>query len=192
MLAQAGRKYYTVEEYFEFELNSAERHEYIDGDIIPMVGGTPNHNKIILNFAAALNFALKRKPFQVFIAEQRLWIPGRRIYTYPDVMVVHGDLQFQDERKDTIINPVFIAEVLSKSTKAYDQNEKFKAYRTVSTFQEYLLIDQYTMQVEQYVKQEAQQWLFTEHVGAESVLQLSTVPFEIQLADIYDKVEQDV
>lgn len=191
MLAQAEKKYYTVEEYIEFELDSDERHEYIDGAIIPMVGGTPNHNKIILNFAAALNFALKRKPFQVFIAEQRLWIPGRRIYTYPDVMVVHGDLQFQDERKDTIINPVFIAEVLSKSTKVYDQNEKFKAYRTVATFQEYVLIDQYTMQVEQYVKQEARQWLFTEYVGAESVLKLATVPFEIQLADIYDKVEQD-
>lgn len=192
MLAQAEKKYYTVEEYLEFELNSDERHEYIDGEITPMRGGTPNHNKIIFNFAASLNFALKRKPFQVFISKQRLWIPERRIYTYPDVMVVQGDLQFQDERKDTIINPIFIAEVLSKSTRFYDQTEKFKAYRTISTFQEYVLIDQYMMQVEQYVKQEARQWLFTEYVGAESVLQLSTVPFEIQLADIYDKVEYDL
>lgn len=85
------QKSYTSAEYLNLEINSQQRHEYINGEIIPMTGGTPNHNKIALNFSAALNFFLKRQPYQVFISDQRLWIPKKRIYTYPGVMVIQGD-----------------------------------------------------------------------------------------------------
>lgn len=152
MVLQTEKKTYTPEEYIEFEGNSKERHEYINGEIVPMTGGTPNHNQILLNLSGALNFALKRQPYRAFVAEQRLWIPRKRIYTYPDVMAVQGELQFQAGRRDTIINPVLIAEVLSASTRSYDKDEKFAAYRTIPSFQEYLMIDQYTMHVEQYFK----------------------------------------
>ena len=190
MIMQAEeKKYYTPEEYLELEVNAQERHEYIDGEIALMVGGMPNHNLIIGNLNAALNFALKRQPYFVFVTDQRLWIPKRRIYTYPDVMVVQGALQLQEGRKDTITNPVMIAEVLSESTQAYDQGEKFKAYRTIPSFQEYVLIDQYSMHVEQYYKTEPQQWIFSEYDGEASILALNTVPFEISLADLYDKVD---
>lgn len=180
---------YTPEEYLALELTSEERHEYIDGDIVPMVGGMPNHNRIVSNFYAALNFALKRKPYDVFVTDQRLWIPKRRIYTYPDVMVVQGALQLQEGRRDTLTNPVMIAEVLSESTQAYDQGEKFKAYRTIPGFQEYVLIDQYSLHIEQYTKTEPRHWLFSEYDGKEALLQLASLPFEISLADIYDKVD---
>jgi Uma2 family endonuclease len=190
MIMQAQEKlYYSPEEYLELEINSEERHEYIDGEIIVMTGGTPNHNKIAGNLYAALNFGLKRQPYQVFITDQRLWVPNKRIHTYPDVMVVAGELELAEGRKDTITNPVLIAEVLSKSTRNYDQVEKFAAYRSISTFQEYVLIDQYTMHVEHYYKTAPTKWIFSEYDGEEMMLLLSTFSFEISLADIYDKVD---
>lgn len=115
MIMQAKeKKVYTPEEYLEFEVNSEERHEYINGEIVLMTGGTPNHNQIAGNFYAALNFALKRQPYRVFVTDQRLSIPHKRIYTYPGVMVVQGELQLQQGRRDTITNPLMIAEVLSE------------------------------------------------------------------------------
>ncbi len=183
------QKNYTPTEYLNLETNSQQRHEYINGEIIPMTGGTPNHNQIALNFSAALNFFLKRKPYRVFVADQRLWIPKKRIYTYPDVMVTPGNLQLQEGRKDTITNPLIIAEVLSNSTRHYDKDKKFAAYRTIPTFQEYLLIDQYTMQVEQYYKTSQKQWIFSEYNELEETISLNSISFQITLADIYDKVE---
>ena len=181
--------YYTPEEYLEFEINSPERHEYINGEIIPMTGGLPNHNLIIGNLYAALNFLLKREPYFVFVTDQRVWIPKQRIHTYPDIMVVEGALQLQTGRRDTIINPLLIVEVLSKSTQTYDQRNKFKFYRTIPSFQEYILIDQYSIHVEQYYKTESNQWIFSEKDGGESILKFNKVPFEIVLADIYNKVD---
>lgn len=104
-------------------------------------------------------------------------------------MVVPRPLERQQGRTDTITNPVMIAEVLSKSTKNYDRDEKFSAYRTIPTFQEYLLIDQYTTHVEQYSKTELQKWIFTEYNDREAHILLSSIPFEIRLADLYENVE---
>ena len=110
-----------------------------------MTGGTPNHNQLAGNFYEMLNFALKHQPYQVFVPDQRLWIPTRKIHTYPDIMVVKTPLEYEQGRKDTLVNPVMIAEVLSKSTKSYDRDEKFAAYRTIPSLQEYILIDQYSI-----------------------------------------------
>jgi Uma2 family endonuclease len=182
------QRYYSLEEYLELEVESEERHEYIDGEIVPMTGGSPNHNQIALNLSGTLNFALKRQPYRVFVTDQKLWIPKKKINTYPDVMIVAGELEFKEERRDTITNPLLIAGVLSKSTRNYDKDEKFVAYRTIPTFREYLLIDQYTMHVEQYSKTDNNRWIFTEYEDAEQTISLESVNFQISLADIYDKV----
>ena len=186
------KKSYSPEEYLELEIASEERHEYVDGEIITMTGGTPNHNQIAVNLVGALNFALKRKPYQVFVTDQRLWIPKRRIYTYPDLMVVALPLQFQEGRRDTITNPLIIVEVLSKSTKNYDKDEKFAAYRTIPSFQEYILFDQYKIQVEQYSKTGDNKWLFSEYEDTGNILSLTSLSFEISLADIYDKINFEI
>ncbi|MDJ1179886.1 Uma2 family endonuclease [Roseofilum sp. BLCC_M91] len=182
-------KTYTPEEYLEQEVNSDERHEYMDGEIILMTGGMPNHNLIAGNLFATLNFCLKRQPYFVFVTDQRLWIPEKRIYTYPDVMVIQGELELQEGRKDTLTNPILIAEVLSQSTQGYDRGQKFQAYRTIPSLQEYLLIDQYTMQVERYYRTEVNQWVLSEYSQPESVIQLNSIPGEISLVDLYDKVD---
>ncbi|MBH8575558.1 Uma2 family endonuclease [Nostocaceae cyanobacterium CENA369] len=189
MMQLQEQRYYSPEEYLELEVNSEERHEYIDGQIIQMTGGTPNHNQIALNLSGTLNFLLKRQPYRVSVTDQRLWIPNRRIHTYPDVMVVKTPLEYQEGRRDTLINPVFIAEVLSKSTKSYDRDEKFAAYRSIPSFQEYILIDQYKMHVEQYFKTENNKWIFSEYEDAEESLNLAAVPCQVLLVDIYDKVD---
>ncbi|AFZ23790.1 hypothetical protein Cylst_1506 [Cylindrospermum stagnale PCC 7417] len=183
------KRYYSPEEYLEQEVNSEIRHEYIDGLIIPMTGGTPNHNQIALNFSGTLNYLLKRQPYRVFVTDQRLWIPNKRIHTYPDVMVVQTPLVFAEGRRDTLTNPVMIAEVLSKSTKSYDKDEKFAAYRSIPSFKEYILIDQDTMHVEQYCKVESNKWIFSEFEDGDTSLNLASVPCQILLADIYDKVD---
>jgi Uma2 family endonuclease len=179
---------YTPEEYLELEVASDERHHYIDGKIILMPGGTPNHNKITLNLASELNFALKRKPYQVFVTDLRVWIREKRIYTYPDVMVVSGELEFAQGRKDTITNPMLVTEVLSKSTRSFDKDEKFAAYRTIPTFKEYILIEQYTFSVEQYYQTSENEWIFKEYKNESDILILHTVDFQIKLADLYDEV----
>ncbi|MBD1211257.1 MAG: Uma2 family endonuclease [Dolichospermum circinale Clear-D4] len=190
-LAQETR-YYSPQEYLELEVNSEIRHEYINGLIIPMTGGTPNHNQLAGNFYAMLNFALKRQPYQVFVTDQRLWIPSRKIHTYPDIMVVKTPLEYEEGRKDTLVNPVMIAEVLSKSTKGYDRDEKFAAYRTIPSLQEYILIDQYTMHIEQYFKTDNNQWIFSEFTDGNINLNLASISCQMTLSDIYDKVDFNI
>ena len=190
-LAQETR-YYSPEEYLELEVNSEIRHEYINGLIIPMTGGTPNHNQLALNFSGTLNYLLKRQPYQVFVTDQRLWIPTRKIHTYPDIMVVKNPLEYEEGRKDTLVNPVMIAEVLSKSTKSYDRDEKFAAYRTIPSLQEYILIDQYTMHIEQYCKTDNNQWIFSEFTDGNINLNLASISCQMTLSDIYDKVDFNI
>ena len=187
-IAQETR-HYSPEEYLEFEVDSELRHEYIDGLIIPMTGGTPNHNKIAGNLYVAIHFTLKRQPYEVYYTDQRLWIPKQRIHTYPDVMVIQTPPVFAEGRNDTITNPVMIAEVLSKSTKGYDRDEKFAAYRTIPSFQEYILIDQYTIHVEQYVKTDHRKWMFLDYEDINDTLNLTSIPGQISLADIYEKID---
>lgn len=180
---------YSPEEYLALEIVSETRNEYINEEIIPMAGGMPNHNQIALNIAGTLNFLLKRQPYRVFVVDQRLWIPQQGIYTYPDVMVVSGDLILQESLQDTITNPILIIEVLSKSTGNYDQTEKFTFYRSLPTFQEYLLIDQHHYSVQHYVKTGMKKWEFQEYDTLEEEIKFATVPCTIALPDIYDKVE---
>ncbi|MFM7382596.1 MAG: Uma2 family endonuclease, partial [Microcystaceae cyanobacterium] len=129
-------KVYTPEEYLSLEINSDIRHEYRKGEMIPMTGGTPAHNQLVSALNALLWFGLRGKPYSVFMTDQRLWIPDRQLYTYPDGMVIKNPVVLQSGRKDTVTNPLLLAEVLSNSTKAYDRDEKFSAYRTLPTFQE--------------------------------------------------------
>jgi Uma2 family endonuclease len=190
MIAQVQEiRTYSPEEYLELEIPSVDKHEYIDGEIRLMTGGMPNHNRIINNLSAALNFAFKGKPYEAFVTDQRLWIPRKRIYTYPDIMVIQGDLQFQEGRKDTLTNPSVIIEVLSKSTQNYDKGDKFTAYRSIPSFQEYILVDQYSIHVEHYVKIQQRKWTFQEYDEGDNTLVFASLPFEIMLTDIYDKVK---
>ncbi|NES00354.1 MAG: Uma2 family endonuclease [Symploca sp. SIO1B1] len=183
------QRIYTPEEYLELEIASDTRSEYCNGAIIPMTGGTPDHNELAINLAALLKSALRGKPYRTFATDQRLWISERNLYTYPDVMVIKKPLQLQTGRTDTVMNPCFIAEILSKSTQDYDHGDKFAAYRTIESFHEYLLIDQYNIRVEHYVKTAANQWLLSEYTDTSTILSLSTFDAQISIVDLYENIE---
>jgi Uma2 family endonuclease len=179
----------TAVEYLKQEVLSPTRNEYRNGEIIPMTGGTPTHNRVSGNLYISLSLSLRQKPYEVFHLDQRLWVPGANVYTYPDVMALAKPIQLQAGRTDTVMNPCFVAEVLSKSTQDYDRGEKFLAYRSIETCREYLLIDQYSIHVEHYLKTAAHQWLFSEYSDPAITLSLESLNCTVKIADLYENVD---
>jgi Uma2 family endonuclease len=184
-----AQRYFTPEEYLALEEAAEYKSEYHDGAIIPMTGGTTNHNRISLNMSIALRLALKGLDYDVFMGDVRLWLPQKRTYTYPDVMVIPGKPEYFNNRKDTVMNPQVIVEVLSKSTKAYDRTDKFKFYQTIPTFQEYILIDQSQVYVEQYCKLANKRWSYRQYDEEDAALVFNFFQVEVALADVYEKVD---
>lgn len=185
---QVATQTYTPAEYLELEEKAEYKSEYINGQIFPMTGGSTNHNKIALNLSFALNFAFRAQDYEIYIGDVRLWIPDKQIYTYPDVMLIEGKAAYYNNRTDTITNPLMIAEVLSKSTQGYDRQAKFEDYRTIPSFQEYLLIDQTRIYVEQYAKTGEKRWELRVYNDEDETISLSSVALEISLKDLYNKV----
>jgi Uma2 family endonuclease len=188
-MVQATEPRYSPEEYLELETKAEFRSEYIDGEIIPMTGATSNHNRISRNVCAALHLGIEDQEYEAFGTDLRVWLPKRKIFTYPDVIVVKGGLEYLEERRDTITNPLVIVEVLSDSTKNYDRGEKFAFYRTLESFQEYILIDQYEIHVEQFSKTGKRQWTLEDYEDENDTLIFASIPFQMSLSAIYKKVE---
>lgn len=179
---------YTPEEYLKLEAEAEYKSEYRDGEIIPMTGGTTNHNEIAGNFYSTLKFNLRKQDYRVYIADVRLWIPRHRVYTYPDVMLIQGEPIYADRGTTTVTNPVAIAEVLSPSTQNYDQGDKFTYYRSILEMKEYILISQQKYHVMQYAKTELG-WLLSEYETADAIIKLAAVDWELELADLYTGVD---
>ena len=188
MTVALEKKHYSFEEYLVLEETADEKHEYQDGEIVQMTGGTTDHNKIALNFASNLKFALKRKQYDIFIGDVKLWIPTYRQGTYPDVMLIKGESLYYGNGKTTVINPSLIVEVLSKSTQNYDQGDKFFYYRSIPQFQEYILVSQDQYYVMQFNKTQEGKWLLSEYMGVDSTLSLNSVEFQISFPELYENV----
>ncbi|MBD2042567.1 Uma2 family endonuclease [Microcoleus sp. FACHB-672] len=185
---QTQTRYYSPEEYLALEEKAEYKNEYRDGEIIPMPGGTTNHNKIALNFAANLKFALRGQNYDTYIGAVRLWIPRYRQYTYPDVMVIQGEPIYTGTNTTTVTNPLLIVEVLSKYTKNYDLGDKFIYYRSIPEFKEYILIDQTKYHVMQHNQTNDGKWILTDYESETALLELNSLKFQINLHDIYEKV----
>lgn len=188
MSRQVKTTYVTPEEYLTLERKAETKSEYLDGEIFAMTGASKNHNLIAGNVFSALKQHLREKPCEIYISDMRVKIPTANLYTYPDVAVVCGESQFEDDAVDTLLNPTLIVEVLSKSTAAYDRTTKFGYYRTLSSVAEYLLIAQSGYHVEHYAKQADDRWLLADLRGMEDVLQLDSVQCSLALGEIYEKV----
>ncbi|EFA71377.1 Uma2 family endonuclease [Cylindrospermopsis raciborskii S07] len=180
--------HYTPEEYLELEEKSDCKNEYRNGEIINMAGGTTNHNKLAGNFYFYLNLALNDLNYEVYISDVKLWIPKYRQFTYPDLMVIESEPIYYGNNTTIITNPLLIAEVLSKSTKDYDQGDKFLYYRSIPQFKEYILIDQTKHYVMQYVKNNENQWFLTEYETEDAVLNVASIKLKLPLKELYKKV----
>lgn len=178
----------SLEDFLKQEAKAEFRSEYHDGESIPIAGGSRNHNRLARNFLTLFTLAFRGKSIEAFINDVVLWLPLYRKSTYPDLMIVEGELASSGEQPEVVDNPLVIVEVLSPSTEAYDRGEKFKLYRSLESFKEYILVSQNTRHVDQFVKTDGGHWLLTDYDGEDAVLKLTTVPFEISLKDLYDKV----
>ena len=185
-------RHYTPEEYLAQEEIADFRHEYRDGEIAPMTGGSDNHNGIVVNLCTFLKLALRGQTYRVRTSDLRLWIPRYRQFTYSDVLVIRGNPVFHEDRTDTVMNPCLIIEVLSKSTQNYDRGDKFKFYRSISELQDYVLVDQYSYFIEHYTRTDEGLWLLREYDGIEGAAHFVSVAVEIPIAEIYEQIEFSV
>jgi Uma2 family endonuclease len=183
------KKRYTPEEYFRFEESAQEKHEYENGEIFAMSGGTFIYGLISGNMITALNNALNGKNCSTVGSDVKVGVQEYDSFVYPDAMVICGKIEYAEGRRDVIKNPVLIVEVLSDSTESYDRGRKFKKYQSLPSFREYVLMLQHEPIIETYFRQDDQHWLYTLTEGLDAAIQLQTIDGRLKLSDVYQRVE---
>ena len=179
---------YTPEEYLALDREAEFKSEYHAGEIFAMAGASENHDTITVNVTVSLGSQVRGGPCRLSTADMRVHLPEADRYTYPDVTVVCGERQFADGRRDVLLNPTLVVEVLSPSTEAYNRGDKAKAYRQLASLQEYLLIAQDRPHVELYTRQADGRWLLSEADQLEAVVHLASIRCDLTLADVYEGV----
>ena len=187
MATVAAQTYFTPEEYIALERKAHFKSEYFDGHIIAMSGASRQHNRITLDISTELNLQLRGKDCEVFSSDMRVRSGDSDAYFYPDVVVVCGKQEFEDDVLDTLLNPILVVEVLSPSTEAYDRGEKFARYKQLASLQEYLLVSQDSVRVEHHRRHVAQ-WMLSHYRALDEVLLLPSIGGELSLRDIYRRV----
>ena len=187
-MAVHSKPYLTSQQYLAIDRGAPERSEYLDGAMVAMTGGSLNHSLIVVNLGRELSSQLLDRPCQVYTSDLRVRVSETGLYTYPDVVVVCGEPQVEDEHADTLLNPGVIVEVLSPTTESYDRGKKFEHYRALGSLAEYLLVSQDQPRIERYIRQESGLWLFGEAVGLQASLPLPSIGCELRLSEVYRKV----
>jgi Uma2 family endonuclease len=155
-----------------------------------MSGASRSHNIIAINFVSFLNAKLKGKASTPYSNDMRLHTLGTAFYTYPDILVVCGKEEFLDAEFDTLLNPIFIAEILSPSSADYDTGRKFMRYRVIPSLKEYWTISSFEYRIEKYLKNQSDNtWLLSEAIDITSQLTISNLDLAVSLKEIYEGVE---
>lgn len=181
----------TVEEYLRREAAATERHEFHDGEILAMSGGTFNHAQVKQDLSNSLAKRLAGTGCSALSSDMRVATTSFRHYVYPDVLIKCGPPQFDpaDVNKTTILNARVVFEVLSGSTEAYDRGEKFDRYRQSSALEEYVLVSQNTPTIQSFLRQSDGTWNVKWWRGLEAVAQVRCLPIDLPLAELYANVE---
>ena len=182
-------KRHTVVEYLALERHSEVKHEFLDGELFAMAGSSEAHNLIVGNLVRELGNRLLEGPCKVYPSDMRVKVNQTGLYTYPDVSAVCSGAVFEDERRDTLLNPQVIFEVLSPSTEAYDRGKKFQYYSRIESLTAYLLVSQTSARVASYVRQADRQWLLTMFDRLDDSIVLPALGCELPLASLYKKVD---
>lgn len=181
---------YTPEEYLEFERSSDERHEFWDGYLFQMAGESLSHSRICVNLTANAQLGLRGKPCEALSSNMKVRTSTASLFSYPDLTIVCGEPMFHDRKKDVVINPRAIFEVLSPSTEKYDRGKKFQRYRLGNeTLTDYILIAQEVCLVEHYQKADNGIWIFENYTELIDILRLKELELELVLERLYDRVE---
>jgi Uma2 family endonuclease len=178
----------SVDDYLRYERESNVKHEYFAGEIFAMAGATPNHNIITSSANRHVGNRLAQSSCIVFSSDQKVRTTSG-LYTYPDVTVVCGKPIYDDKHPDILLNPMLIIEVLSPTTEKYDRGKKFAHYRSLPSFQEYVLIAQDAYWVECFSKHDNGEWVFQSAIGANSTITLKTFEITLSLTDLYQHID---
>jgi Uma2 family endonuclease len=183
-------KFYTFEEYLRREEKAVEKHEFYNGKIIKMAGGTHSHSEISTNTVSALKLVVRPLPqkFRVYSSDLKIYIEPSDIGVYPDALVICQEPIFWNNRLDVIVNPLLIVEVLSPSTQSYDRLGKFELYKSLPSFHEYVLINADTHSVETRFREEPDLWRIKTETDVNNLVALRSLGVSISMADIYEDI----
>lgn len=180
---------YTPEEYLALERAAGYKSQYYRGEIFAMAGASEPHNRILTNLIVAIHGALRGRDCVIYPSDMRVKCPTG-LMTYPDVSIVCGQREFDDEHRDTLLNPMVIVEILSPSTEAYDRGKKFRHYRNILSLREYVLIAQDQVCVEKFLlPKDGGPWTWTAQTELENILAFGSCEATVRIADIYAGVE---
>ncbi len=184
---------FTPEDYLNFERESDERHEFIDGGIYAMAGESLSHSRVCMNLAREIGKALKGKRCEPLSPNMKVRTSTASLFSYPDLTIICGEPQFHDRKKDVLVNPQVIFEVLSPSTAEYDRTTKFQKYRMGNeTLTDYVLVSQDKPFVELFVKQTDGNWIYRSYGLIDDTLNIETIECVLSLREIYDRVEFEI
>jgi len=190
MSTQLQNNFITAEEYLRLERAAEFKSEYYNGKIYAMAGARRKHVRVAGNISRELGNKLIDRDCDVYQSDLRVCVnPRIGLYTYPDVIVTCGEEKFLDNEFDTLLNPVIIFEVLSKSTASYDRNEKFELYGAIESLKEYVLVAQDRAKIEHFARQPNGQWLMTVAQGLDSSIKLDAIECELSAHEVYRRVE---
>lgn len=179
----------TVEQYFELELKSKIRHEYMDGEVFAMSGARRNHSLISGNIGGELYGQLKNRDCEIHYGDLRVRARGTH-YVFGDVVVACGELELETYKDiEILLNPTIVFEVLSKSSETRDRGEKAQDYRRLASLREYLLVSQKEMLIEHFIRQTDNTWRLIEYREASDKIVLPSINCELLLTDVYANVK---
>lgn len=187
-MSAAPRPQITPQEYLEIERKAATKSEYYAGEMFGMAGASREHNLIAVNVLASIHRQFVGRPCEVYAGDMRVKVSASGLYTYPDIIALCGKPIFDDLEADTLLNPMVIIEVLSKSTEGYDRGAEFEHYRKLESLEEFILVAQNKCHVEQFVRQPDRTWVLLETENRGEILKVRSIRCELSIAEIYDKV----
>ncbi|MFN8483201.1 MAG: Uma2 family endonuclease [Anaerolineae bacterium] len=187
-MAAVAKTTISSEEYLAGERLAETKSEYVDGEVYAMTGASRQHNRVSINIGAQVWNQLQNRACEPFVNDMRVRV-GRRAYLYPDVVVVCGDAQFEDDAVDTLLNPTLVVQVLSPSTENYDFGKKFALYRSIPSLQEYLLVAQDRCHVAHFARQGEGAWLLSETFSLNDSVILPSIACRLAVRDVYQRVE---
>jgi len=178
---------FSIEEYLVLEEKSEDKNEFDNGKIFAMSGGTLNHGILGNNINTELNNSVRenKKECITINGDVKIYIENANSFVYPDAMVICGPIETFEKDENSVINPVLIVEVLSKSTESYDRGDKFHKYCSLPSFKEYVLIDQNKPVIDILYREDASYWKMTTTIGLEKTIFLNTLNCHIKMSDIY-------
>ncbi len=185
------QQFMTIAEFLEMEEKSPVKHQYFNGRVIPMPGGSFKHNVIATNICYAIEAAIRKQslPFIVSNSDTKIWVPKLKSFYYPDAVVICEIPEHYEGRKDVLLNPLLIVEVASPSTHENDRSFKFFDYATLASFKEYLIVSQDTEVAHLSNLVGAGDWHLSTVEGIEGQIELKSIGCTISMQDVYHKTE---